>query len=279
MILFENEHAQARCLWVAGEHLYAGWSWTDDDERGNELTILDAGGALVRTWKLRYLVSDVAVVGDRCFAALGPGELAVWPSRGLQGEPTVAQVDANAPTFAVHGDTLMWGTSWGEIHDLDRGLIANVKKSLTDIAIDGQRIYAAYEDGKVRVFSRDGKSVKVLAAGKKAIRCSLAGDTLVTVDARSGDTISWSTTGFEKRAAFVRDSHGADYGVIGVGLYAQYIVSRTFDDVEIHDREGKLVGAWRSPEGNIEDVWPDDRGLIIAAGSRVYRVMQADLRA
>ncbi len=271
-ILVSLAHAAARCLWVTEEHVYVGSAWTDDREQGNQLTILDRAGHVVRAWRLPFLVADVAIVADRCVAALGPGDLAVWDARGLAGPPAISHVDANAPKLAVHGDTLMWGTSWGEIHHVAEGRVAELSKAVTSIAIDADRIYAGFADGKLRVFSRAGKRLASLPIGKRAVCCDVAGDTLVTIDAQSGATTVWDAATLEVRATFTRDPHGAPYGVTGARLFGARIVSRTHADVEIHDREGNLLRSWRAPVDAVADVWLDGDRMLVAAGGDVHAI-------
>jgi hypothetical protein len=156
-VMFRAERSVVRALWVTPDHVYAG---TCHDEDQHQLAILDRRGKAVKTWATPYLVSDVAVAGDVCHAALGPGYLMSWDKRGLTKKaPKPVKVDANAPKLAVFDDKLWWGTSWGEIHSENTGLVTSVKKWLGGICVDAERIYAGYDDGNVRVFSRAGKRV------------------------------------------------------------------------------------------------------------------------
>jgi hypothetical protein len=272
-VFLELDDADARCLWVADDLIYVGTSHRD---REHQLVILDKRGATVKTWRTPYLVSDIAIVGDTCYAALGPGELVTWRQRGLGEEPTTRTVDANAPKFAVHGNELWWGTSWGEIHTLDR-FVTKVAKSLTGICVDAERIYAGYADGKLRVFSRAGKRLKLLAIGRRGTRCAIGDGVLVTLDQTTGETTVWDVPAFAERARFVHDPRRVPYGVIGVAMFAPYIITYTYEDLALHDRAGQLLASWHAPNERIWDVWVADDALLVADGAQVHKLALSEL--
>lgn len=273
-VLFTLEHAVARCLWVTDDHVYVG---TNHERGKHQLVILDRRGEVIKTWPTPYLVSGVAVAGEQCFAALGPGVLMTWNHRGLRGKPTRAQVDPNAPKLVVHADALWWGTAHGEIHRLDGGLVARVRKWLTSIAVDTDRVYAGYADGKLRAFSHSGKKLAPLDVGTRAVRCALAERALVAADAMSGLTTIFDRETLAPKTTFTCAADGP-YGIIQLAVFDEMIVTRTRAAIELHDLAGTRRGAWRAPDGElIEDAWLTADALLVASGRHVHRIARRSL--
>jgi hypothetical protein len=274
-IIASFDDAVARCLWVDGESLYVG---TCHDERDHELLVADRRtGAIAKRHRMPFLVSDVALVGDDCYAALGPGQLA-HSDRGLRAKPTITVVDANAPRFAVHGSTLFWGTYWGDIC-AERRRIAGVKKALCSIAADDVHVYAGYDDGKVRSFTHDGKRARAFSVGRRAARCAANEHAVVTGDATTGAVAVWRKPELAAGLGFTHDPGGTAYGLVGLAIFDRWIISNTFVDLQIHDLAGTLVASWHVPDDDhqIEDVWLDAHGLLVAAGPHVHAISRAAL--
>jgi hypothetical protein len=268
---------RTRCVWVDSDHIYVG-------TETSRLCLVDRESLKTKTSvKTPFLVSDVARVGNEVFAALGPGRLVCWSDAVLEAEPVVTSVDMNAVKFAVHGTTLFWGTAWGELWERGRGKLASVKTWLSSVTVDDEHIYGGYDDGKCRVFRRDnGKRVKVLDVGGTA-RCAL-GEKLYTVDAKSGAFTRWNNFTAEK--TFTLDVTGSKYGVIGLHIGSSWIASHTFENLWIHDLDGKLVGVWTPPPlkkptshgHDIEDVWLDGETIYVAVHNTLTRLTQKSLR-
>jgi hypothetical protein len=60
-------------------------------------------------------------------------------------------------------------------------------------------------------------------------------------------------------------------------VFGAYVLSHTYEDLQIHDLEGALVGRWLPPEGQLEDVWLDGDNLYLAAGPHVHHVALTEI--
>ena len=258
----------ARAVWIDRGLLYAGG-------QDNKLHVVDlATHAELKSWEVPWLISDIAVVGDRVFASLGPGDLVTWEERALSGAGAVRHVDANAPKFATDGDTLFWGTAWGEVRERGRGLVASISKGLGSISVDAEHIYAGYEDGKLRIFRRsDGNRVKIINVGSRLARAATGRGVLVTVANRTGEVTRWRLPDCVSEQRFVFDVSGASWGVIGVDVVGTRIVLHSYEELAIFEADGSRVFTWHpSGENRIEDVWYDGTHALMAVGPSVVRV-------
>lgn len=263
-VVCEVPNARPRCLASGAGRVWLGLEGSL--HRGGHAVIeLDESSlATVDTHPAPYLVCSIAVANGALWMGLGPGHLFVMPKPADRTDRRLHSQRVGMPLLAVNGPRVMIGRRMGGFGVFFEPWVDGLKKPLIQIAYSETLLFAAYQDGKVRVFDRaTQKRRSVWPDG-----CSIA---------VRGDRVAVSS---EAGALTIRELPGGQVvtraQVPRTGIYRFQVRAApggwvVFDTggVQVCDDDGVVVGAWKADgAGRVSDVLVTDSGVFVAWADR-----------
>ncbi|HEY5944951.1 MAG TPA: formylglycine-generating enzyme family protein [Kofleriaceae bacterium] len=225
----ELPHGRPQRLRAHRDRIFVGTEGGLTAPRLHELIVLDANATVLHRWPTRALVSDLAVCGERVWISLGGGSVDASDKLGAT-PPREELRFVNAPALSTVDDELVVGERFGQVHVAGRH-IGGVEQWLYGVAADAERVYAAYEGGKCRVFDRrtGARSRKIPSVGGRRPPLIACAPGVLFVADHDGEISTYDPKKLDRLSSFqtqpltrIEIQHGqlVAVGPDGVGVFA-----------------------------------------------------------
>lgn len=260
-VALEVPHARPRALFTLD-----GTTWVGvEGSLVNKLHGVLVGDAnlfeVKQDLRTAFLVSDLQVCNGTLWAGLGAGQLLAWPRSESEGR--LVQHFGNTPLLASHGQDLLIGAARQGLGVLGQVWIEGLSgKLLRSVALDAERVYGGYDDGRVRVYDRRaGRRLRILKTGSSVS----VGDGVVWVADSAGTVTAHTPADGKVLRSFPHQKNSP--WTTQVRAWGARVIAWDGGSVGVYDAEGTRVTWWACPAGHrVHAVCPIGAGLHVAIG-------------